>query len=440
MQDSADRDQLAQMVLLGPVSIQTTLDAETLHERGYAGAQRSLAASLNRGADALGSQANPWTFDEPAEQALLFTPPGFANRNLLPMAFIRFASQELVDTLNGYLQPLSHDWVITSCSLDFFTFGFAAIRLDLSCRTPGSIGEKVAEVEKLSTQVAVGLYKLVEPVIRDYEYEASRVTPDAVLPVLTTNHRHEGLLWLHRILLLHTDNLTEVAMDARAIVPNVHEVLAFRDYQIVPGVDTSIICVRTGQEEGPDWIIRIFELAIAVFASLLQMDGWLFDQLNHIVLVSRNHRRADAAEAVRRAQSTFERVALHRTKVDSTVSFLGSASVAVWASRSRVSGLPQLDDSITRKVELLSRLAQTRHVSVEQAHANRLGRLALLFTIFSVASSGVALIDFMYGGAWLSASLSRGLVLIGMVLALVVATLLMIRESEVPRKPGDSTR
>jgi hypothetical protein len=197
---------------------------------------------------------------------------------------------------------------------------------------------------------------------------------------------------------------------------------------IVPGVDTSVICIRTGYKESADWILRIFEFADVVYASLLQMDTWLFDQLNHVVLTSRASGHAKAIEAVRNAQFSFERVELHRAKVDTTVGMLGSASTAVWGARCRMAGLPHLDASLTRKLELLGRLAQARHEASELAHASRLNRLALVFTLFSVASSGTALINFAYGGAWLSPSESRILVLIGLFLAVLVATLLTIRE------------
>jgi hypothetical protein len=421
---------LAQLVLLGAFSLDVELDAESLHDNGFYTAQRSLTTHLNELACSSNEATDqPWTYGELGEQAVLFAPPGFANRQMLPMAFLRFDSEEITAKVRSYLRAIiGNDWDLVACSINFFTFGFAAVRLDLHHRASKPVFQDAAAVEEFSYQLAERLTDVLKPVRLDYQSGVRAVLPQLVVPTLTSNERHEGLLWLHRILLWNADRLATMADEAEKTVPNVHEILKFRDMVIVPGVDTSVICIRTGYKESADWILRIFEFADVVYASLLQMDTWLFDQLNHVVLTSRASGHAKAIEAVRNAQFSFERVELHRAKVDTTVGMLGSASTAVWGARCRMAGLPHLDASLTRKLELLGRLAQARHEASELAHASRLNRLALVFTLFSVASSGTALINFAYGGAWLSPSESRILVLIGLFLAVLVATLLTIRE------------
>jgi hypothetical protein len=426
---------LRKLVLVGPISLNIELDAESLHENGYEDVQRSATAYLNKLTSGHGESFNQaWTFNELSDKAVLFSPPGFENRHLLPMAFLRFDSNEVTTKVGEILRAIAgSEWEVHSCSLNFFTFGFATIKLELQNQTKDSLIGQTEIAEEFSHGLAEHLSEPINPVLRAYENGLRSVLSQWVVPTLTSKERHAGLLWLQRIIIWDVDDVSRFTGEAKSAVPNVHEILEYRDCLVVPAVDTSILCLRANDTEPEDWIVRIFQFEAAVSASLLQMDGWLFDELNHVVLASRTCGSAEAAAIVRAAQASFERVELHRAKIDSTVAFLGSASVAVWEARSRVSGLPQLDAALTRKLELLQRLSQARYTAAELAQSRRLNRLALIFTLFSAASSGTALVDFAYGGKWLSPNVSRLFVLTAMLLAICVATLLAIREVRMKR-------
>jgi hypothetical protein len=421
----------SELVLLGAFPLEAELDAESLHYNGYAAAQQSLAAYLNSPGDRTGKEERPsWIYNNLNEQAVLFAPPDFPNRQILPMAFLRFESEEITAELSRHLTAdTGHAWHIASCSLNFFTSGFASIRLDLRHSRINTDAVEVSVIEEFSHHLAERLADAVKPVRLEYEKAVRTVLPQLVIPALISKeHHHAGVLWLHRILIWRADDLRAMAENAEAVVPNVHETLIFRDVAIVAGVDTSVICNKIDHIEPPDWIIRIFEFTDVVYAYMLQLDAYLFDELNRVVFSSRTAGSFEAAEAARGAQSISERVSLYRANVDTTVGSLGSASIAIWRARWQMAGTPHLDASLSRKLELLGRLAQSRNEAAELAHARRLNRLALIFTLFSVASSGTALIDFAYGGAWLSTSESRIFVLFGLFLAVIVATLLTIRE------------
>jgi len=170
---------LAQLVLVGPISLDVELDAESLHDNGYKIAQRELAAHLNELTNNhVKSTGQAWTFDELDEQTLLFTPPGFTNRDLLPMAFLRFDSPEVTTKVAHSLRAVVGDeWSIASCFLNFFTFGFATIRLDLRQRTSDPQVGHAAIVEQFSHQLAERLPDTLKPVLRRYESGTRAILP-----------------------------------------------------------------------------------------------------------------------------------------------------------------------------------------------------------------------------------------------------------------------
>lgn len=421
---------VSRLTLIGPVSMAVGLDAERLHLSSYASTQEAVASRLN--------QVTPigkclWHYDPAQETELLFTPPGFANRVLLPLAFLRLEADELRRGLAAHFSASAVRWVVERCTVDFFSFAVAAVRIDLRYEATDRAVPEAACVETLSQQLSGVIWPYLQEAVKQFVDGVRATCTDLIVEQPTQRTRHDGLLWLQRVARWLVDDLDEVRGAAQRYVPTVSEVLSYRDQLIVAGVDTSVICTRNGSSENDEWVLRVFALEAAVGASLLNVDGWLFDQLNQVVLEGETETRSQASANVRTTQATFERVELHLTKIDSTVMFLGSASVAVWQARARVSALPELERAIQRKLSALERLANTRHTEIERVYSRRLNHLALLFTIVGGVSASIALIDFTQGGAWLGPSVSRMLVLAGLILVAAAAAAMAIREVRIRR-------
>lgn len=416
--------------VLGPIAFDLPLDSELVYFEGFDRYQSRLLAVLNGASRELAeeepSAVAPWTVAAIEEQHLLYTPPGGRNRDILPMAFVRYEDPLVSALVDGDLKAVAgEDWSLRALSVNFFTFSVACVRLSMTVTLPPSSDSDALAIltEQITTRLSTQLWRRLEKVVQDFEQGARLAIPLSVDDgSVSITSKDDGLLWLQRVFITECDDPTAARDHYRGMLPNFHEVLEFRDSVVVVGVDNSVIACNAAADE-PDWIIRIFEFEAAMFARALAIDGALFDELNALVVTSRGANRRQSLEHVRSAIRSFEGSELFRAKVQSTVAFLGSASVGVWQSRTRVSGWGQLEASTERKLTLLSRMAQQRHSEAEAQRTDRFNRLALIFTLFTVLGSGATLADFVVGGAIVGVNETRLMLLAAMTAAFSVLAL-----------------
>lgn len=433
-----------QIEVLGPISFNLPMDSELLYFEGFDRYQSRLLAALSGGSSELVEEeppvgAAPWTVAAIEEQDLLYTPPGGRNRDVLPMALVRYEDPLLSALVDGDLKDVAgENWSLRALSVNFFTFSVACVRLSITVTLPPSLDPHALAIltEQITTRLSTQLWNRLETVVQAFEQGAKIAIPLLKDDGSGSPAPKGGLLWLQRVFITETDDPTAARDHYRGMLPNFYEVLEFRDSLIVIGVDNSLIACNAAAEE-PDWIIRIFEFEAAMLARALAIDGALFDELNALVVTSRKANRRQSLKHVRFATRSFEGSELFRAKVQSTVAFLGSASVGVWQSRTRVSGWGQLEASTERKLTLLSRMAQQRYSEAEGQRTGRFNRLALVFTLFTVVSSGTVLADFVVGGAILGVNETRLVLLATMTVAfsvLVLATSLTAQPLRVWRR------
>lgn len=434
-----------QIEVLGPIAFDLPLDSELVYFEGFERYQSRLLAALNGVSRELAEEeppagAAPWTVAAIEEQDLLYTPPGGRNRDVLPMALVRYEDPLVSALVDGDLKAVAgENWSLRALSVNFFTFSVACVRLSMTVTLPPSLDSHAFAIltEQITTRLSTQLWRRLERVVQAFEQGARLAIPLSLDDGSgSTTSKDDGLLWLQRVFITESDDPAAARDHYRGMLPNFYEVLEFRDSVVVIGVDNSVIACNAVAEE-PDWIIRIFEFEAAMLARALAIDGALFHELNALVVTSRGANRRQSLKHVRFATRSFEGSELFRSKVQSTVAFLGSASVGVWQSRTRVSGWGQLEASTERKLTLLSRMAQQRYSEAEAHRTDRFNRLALMFTLFTVLSSGAALADFVVGGAILGVNETRLMLLTTMTAVfsvLVLATSLTARPLRVWRR------
>ena len=331
-----------QIEVLGPIAFDLPLDSELLYFEGFDRYQSLLLAALNGGSRELAEEeppagVAPWTVAAIEEQDLLYTPPGGRNRDVLPMALVRYEDHLVSALVDEDLKAVAGgNWSLRALSVNFFTFSVACVRLSMTVTLPPSQdSERLAILtEQITTRLSRQLWQRLEGVLQAFKQGARLAIPLLVDEGSGSTTAKDGLLWLQRVFITEYDDPAGARDHYRGMLPNFYEVLEFRDSVVVIGVDNSVIARKAAAEES-DWIIRIFEFEAAMLARALAIDGALFDELNALVVTSRAANRRQSLKHVRSATRSFKGSELFRAKVQSTVAFLGSASVGVWQSDAR---------------------------------------------------------------------------------------------------------
>ena len=404
-------DRSPELVLSGAYLTGITLASDRLRLAGYERTQESLR-------EALGGSDLAWDYApvSAGEGGVSFTVRGHANEHVLPLSLVRCHGSALRTRAAQVLAAVTAgseptQWIVQSCVVDIFDFGVAVVsmRLLLPDLAPDAFEPMQTAVERVSGRLPSALAPLIADVQTSLEEAvASVVDPDLLRPpffgeasdgvVVSPAGRHH-LLWLHRIYVLPgPDACLESWVDrACTMLPHFHERLGFDDFAFCPGIDSSLIVRSAGRETSIDWILKVVDLRFAYFAAALEMDRSIFGLLNEYVVTTR-----DAPLSALRGRNdtivaAYEGLRLFRSQVDTTVTNLGSASVALWHALAQVDRSEQLERSLDQKLDALQSIHRIRSEQASARRAERLNQIVLIFTVAAVISSVAAAVDFAYG-------------------------------------------
>jgi hypothetical protein len=123
----------------------------------------------------------------------------------------------------------------------------------------------------------------------------------------------------------------------------------------------------------------------------------------------------------------YERVRWVRALLNTVIATGGAAAAKVWEQTAQVQNFPLLEKSVDDKLDALQAMYNHRMQELSAARARIVSLYVATFTLFAVASSIFAVIDFVLGGSLLRLDTERLLIATSVVSACLVAILLALR-------------
>lgn len=261
------------------------------------------------------------------------------------------------------------------------------------------------------------------------------------------------LLWLHPVHVLNCHESDErpelqassvrtrtaISEQVQELAPAFQKTIELDGGVFAAGIGWSAVVVRK-QSDVEELPVRLIQLHWAYYALYMEIDRGLLGVLNQ----ERWSRHARLKELEKDADDVFSdylRISGARARLDSHLSSLGGDELAVWEKIAEVQRFDALVDAVTRKLEVLDKLAERRVNLATAYRARRAGDILGCLTVLTVVTAAVAILAAVRGGlsdesgsTWLRAVV----ILVSFMVAMLVYYLAFVRTNKAP--PPFTTR
>jgi hypothetical protein len=416
-----------------------TLDSEMLRLSGYERAQALVAATLN------GPDRHEWAYLQPSRgtHGLRFAVGGRSHEAALPLSFIRRTGYELDTRVTDHrLDSESASWHLAGLSLSFFDFGIGSLVADYVLTA--NEGLSASELRLLVEGVSMSLVEPYNILIKESLEElraavASQLHDSAVNPAWFGESEHQvvlpgavgELLWLHRLYIVDNadESFDEYVRLSPKLLPTFYESHVATDFCYQPGLSSSAVVLRRPASGGTGiaWLIDTVAFQFAYVALFMEIDRALLAQFTDLTVTSRRAGQRKLTDNSSSISRVYERVRWVRALLNTVIATGGAAAAKVWEQTAQVQNFPLLEKSVDDKLDALQAMYNHRMQELSAARARIVSLYVATFTLFAVASSIFAVIDFVLGGSLLRLDTERLLIATSVVSACLVAILLALR-------------
>lgn len=203
------------------------------------------------------------------------------------------------------------------------------------------------------------------------------------------------LLWVHSVYLLTNDNFQAQLWDD--LLPFLHSKHTFAGLAYYPGTESSVAVWASqpsteyivAREEG---ILKVLLLQWAYFAASAEIDRGLWSMLNRLGAGALG--TTELETQLETILTVYEKTRILRSRLNTLLAEYGGGFIALWEAGAGVQGLEQLFASVDDKLDAVQMVCQNKLETLAATRERRLNRTVSLFTVFTVASSIVALVTF----------------------------------------------
>lgn len=461
------------VTLVGNFLTGLTLDGERLRYDGYEAAQERVTAALNR------DRHRGWAHARQARgsDGLRFAIGDRPNEVPLPLSFVGRSGIAPGAPGASYV-PTAHEltWRLENISLGFFDFGVGSLVADyaLTLRDAISLRALRGAVEDGAAQLVRPYNSLIGFALSELsavlkaELDGSVVERpwfDLAQQRIALPGTAGELLWLHRVYIVEdtADRYDDYVQMAPLLLPTFFERREASDFCYLPGLSASAVILRgrTAGGSRSTWVIDTIAFQFAYVALFMELDRALLAQLTHLTVTTRRSRKrwsrrlrralsrrrrgrqsqategreqtaggarehSSSGSATETISGFYERIRWVRALVNTSLATSGASAATIWEATARVQVFDLIERSVDDKLSAVQALIAHRAQEAAASRARLVSRYVATFTIFAVASSIFAVIDFMLGGSLLPVD-SRRLVIATSVITVCLLIVLLAR-------------
>jgi hypothetical protein len=363
-----------------------------LRGSGYREVQQALGRALPR---------DQWTVEDlDGEHGTFESGGGFTEA--VPLVIARRMGLDLLQWLSPALDRAGLQTSAIELEVDVYDLGVAVMTAGFDMPVGGDLASTARAVNRLVRlrpgadglpPLADALQQVAYGTTDQYGTAVAKAAAEHVQPdwlsrstAAATRERRGRLLWLHPVLVLHTDEPAEQV--AHELAPPYAGTTRLDEGLLAAGIGWSAAIVSSPAGDA-NTALRLTKLHWAYYALYMEIDRGLLGVLDQ----ARWAQRATLKQLENDADAVFAdylRVVEARARLDSALTALGGDELAIWDKIAEIQRFDTIVDAVGRKLDALEKLAKRR---IELAEADRarligsiLGALSFL-TIVTVAAA-----------------------------------------------------